>query len=68
MSSLRRQGSFGRCTIEHSRSRRHISFPRKISVLPPVSKIEDKSPFDRFLVYAARNQSGADRSAPVFNR
>jgi hypothetical protein len=43
-----------------------IGFPKKISKLPPFPKIKDKSPFVRVFVYAARNLSGADRSAPVF--
>jgi hypothetical protein len=61
---LRRIGD----VVESSPSRWHSPFLCKISVLPATSKIEDKFPIGRFLVYAARNQSGADRSAPVINR
>jgi hypothetical protein len=67
MSSLRKQGPFRRGAVQDSCLPRHIPFSRKISVLPAISKIEDKSPMHRFLVYAARNQLGADRSAPVIN-
>jgi hypothetical protein len=45
-----------------------IRFLKKIRVLPMVSQTEDKSPIAAIFVYAALNQSGADRSAPVFKR
>jgi len=44
------------------------SLLQKINMLPSFPRIEDKFPFYPVFVYAARNLSGADRSAPVFKR
>jgi hypothetical protein len=41
---------------------------QEINMLPSFPRIEDKFPMSAVLVYAARNLSGADRSAPVFKR
>ena len=44
-----------------------IGLLQKINALPAIPRIEDKSPIEAILVYAALNLSGADRTAPVFN-